>query len=309
MKFVLTSLLLALSAASASAEQAPARTSEVLPGVDLPAHIAETISPEQLKKAQEIGSTVVKDILDAYRTKATESDRQIAQDARRRADSIADEALQAERDAVLEFLGLDPASETGLYVFVSWSMPLETLRSYAIEAMWSGATLVFKGIPEGEEPAQFITQKLRHLVYGKGASANISIDPRLFDAYQVSAVPTLVFTTVQQDLQCQGVERVEMSFPNGVKSHYDKCPALPDDSYWKMSGAVTTNYALQTFVDDGAKGAAPYLRALARGFAEGKTPGREQRGFAGEWKDVLSPSEQMAAQEAYRALIPTAPTQ
>lgn len=305
MKRTILSLAIAACTCASALAQSPETPKDQGPLVELPPHIAEGVTPEQMKAAEEMGSQVIQDMLGAYR-KATPEQTKVAEDARRRADSIADETMQAERDSVLEFLGIDPDAEAGLYVFVSWSMPLEMLRSYSIEAMWSGGTLVFRGLPPGEDPASFITQKLKNLVYGKGAAANISIDPRLFDAYQVTSVPTVVFTKVRQDMQCQGVERVPVALPDGKSAMYDKCPALDPAEYWKVSGGVTMNYALQSFIDDGAKTAQPYLDALARGWSQGKVPGKVQSPFVGEWKDVLSPSEQKAARQATETLIPTA---
>lgn len=297
LKRVLVSLAAAalLPAGLAMAQEDPAAK------LNLPPGIAEGITPEQIREAQEIGSTVVRDILEAYNTRNPEMDK-FAAETRRRVDTIADETMEADRAAVLDFLGIDPASQNGLYFFVSWSMPLEMLRSYAIEAMWSGATLVFKGIPPGKELGTFITEDLRQLVYGKGAAANISLDPRLFDAYDIKTVPSLVFTRVRQDLQCQGVLSVEVPVAGGQTGSYQMCPALDPANYWKITGAVTTSYALNTFIEDGAVDAKPHLAALARGWSGSSAPGKEQKPFAGKWDDIASPSEMLAAQEAAKAV-------
>lgn len=274
----------------------------------IPQEMLQGISPEALKAGQAAGEAVVRDVLDAYRTKATDADYQFADDTRRRVDRIADEALEADRAAVMEFLGIDPEAETGLYLFVSWSMPIEVLRSYVVEAMWSGGTLVFRGVPPGEEAGAFISEKLRQLAYGKGAAANISIDPRLFDAYDVTTVPSIVFTSVRQDLQCAGVRPTPVQLPNGGEASYDRCPEVDPSAYWKVSGAVTTNYALETFIDNGAQQAKPYLTALAKGFATGNKPAKTQVAFAGKWEEVPSPSEQLAARQAAGTMLsPTPP--
>lgn len=278
----------------AAAEEAPVK-------LELPPGLAEGISQQQIQDAQALGAEAVRNILDAYNARSKEEDA-FATQTRRRVDTIADEAMETDRKAVLDFLGLDPAAETSLYFFVSWSMPLEMLRSYAVEAMWSGATLVFKGVPPGKELGSFITEDLRQLVYGKGAAANISLDPRLFDAYEIKSVPSVVFTRVRQDIQCQGIAPVEVPVADGRVGKYDTCPALDPSNYWKISGAVTANYALQAFIDDGATDASPHLRALARGWTGGTSPGKEQKLFVGKWEDVASPSEQLAAQEAAKAM-------
>lgn len=266
------------------------------PAVPAAAGFGSAMSAEDLKRATEIGTSLANDLLRAYEERVTPEMVQEARRVRQRFDDIADEALSAERRKILEFLGIDPDASSGLYVFVSWSMPLELLRAYALEAMWSGATLVVKGVPPGRDLGDFLANELRGLVYGK-AAAHISLDPRMFDAFQVRAVPSIVLSKVMHDFQCQGLEKVSFKY-QGQELSYDACPALPDDAYLKMSGAVSLSYALQTFVDDGHKEAAPYLRALASGWRDGKPPGKSQVPFRGEWKDVLSPEEQKAAIEA-----------
>lgn len=260
------------------------------------------VNPEDYERAKRLGIDVARDLMKAYETEQTPQMVQEADQARRQVDSIADAGIAKERAEALEFLGLDPQAQTGLYYFVSWSMPLEMLRSYAVEAMWSGGTLVFRGIPPGRNIGEFFVKDLRQLVYGKGAAANISLDPRLFDAYAVKTVPTIVFTTVKADMQCQGINPVTVKVGD-KEGRYDTCPELDPSSYWKVSGAVTTSYALESFMEQGAKTAEPYFKALARGFQGQEKPGQEQKPFVGKWEDVLSPSQVKAAQEAAAATM------
>lgn len=266
--------------------------------------IAATPARQQAQaEGHAVGKSIVENILKAYEEKQSDSDVESARALRRRADDIANATIAQERDKVLDFLGIDPQSSDALYYFVSWSMPLALLRAYAIDAMWSGGTLVIKGVPPNKELVKFITEDLRQLVYGKGAAANISIDPRLFDAYAVKAVPTIVFTTVRDNMQCQGVNPVTFKMGEQTLS-YDTCPELDPNSYWKLSGAVSTSHALDAFADAGASGVGPYKRALAKGLATGAVPSKEQKPFVGEWKDALSPSEQAALVDAYNASMP-----
>lgn len=266
-----------------------------------PANPANKASAQE--QGQEIGKSIVNDILKAYEEKKSDSDVERVNNLRRRADDIANATISQERDKVLDFLGIDPQSSDALYYFVSWSMPLEMLRAYAIDAMWSGGTLVFKGVPPGKDLVRFVTDDLRQLVYGKGAAANISIDPRLYDAYGVTTVPAIVFTTVRDNMQCQGVNPV--SFKSGDQMlTYDTCPELASDKYWKISGSISTSYALDSFKEAGAAGVDPYKRALAKGLATGAMPTKEQKPYVGDWKDALSPSEQAALIDAYKASMP-----
>lgn len=260
-------------------------------------------SKADIEHATQVGQDVVKDLMNAYEKRKDDPDLATAmQHVKERADQISDEAIAASRDKVLDFLGLDPESQNAVYYFVSWSMPLDMLRSYAIEAMWDGGTLVFKGLPPGRSFGQYMSEDLSKLAYGKGASANVSIDPRLFDAYEVTTVPTIVLTTYRANFQCTGVAPMTFTY-QGQQISYDTCPALDASKYVKLSGAVTSNYALQAFVDDGWPQAKPFLKALAKGFALGETPQKEQKAFTGKWEDVLSPTDRMTADQATQTML------
>lgn len=255
-------------------------------------------SAADIERATQVGQSVVKDLMSAYEKRAEDPTlEQTMRQVKTRADQIADETIASNRDKILDFLGIDPQSQNALYYFVSWSLPLEMLRSYAIEAMWDGGTLVFDGVPAGRTFAQFLGEDLSKLTYGKGASANVSIDPRLYDAYQVTTVPTIVLTTYRADLQCTDENAVKFQY-RGQDLRYNTCPPLDPAKYAKVSGAVTSNYALQMFADDGWAQAKPYLKALAQGYALGKAPQKEQQPFAGKWEDVISPADRMAIQAA-----------
>lgn len=298
-------LLLAVAMASILSGSVYAQDTGTDIRVDLPYLDLNKINGASVSAAKESGSNMVKDILTSYETLKTQEMTDSAQHTKRKFDDIADEALSGERKKVLDFLGVDPEAETGLYFLVSWSMPLDLLRSYVIEAMWSGASLIFKGVPPGKELGKFIVNDLRELVYGKGAAVSVSIDPRIFDAYQISTVPAIVFTTQKENMQCQGVNPVEVKVGNEIAT-YDTCPPLDPDTYWKVTGGVTTSYALQEFINNGANSARPYLTALSKGFANGTLPKKEQQLFTGAWKDAISPSELIAAKEAAAAVLPTA---
>lgn len=270
----------------------------------------QNLSKEQIEDASKLGQDLARQMLNVYQNNVTPERTRMAEQVKRRVDDIADASIADERDKILKFLGIDNASTTALYYFVTWEMPLEMLRSYAVEAMWSGGTLVFKGVPPDKKLGDFILKELRLLVYGKGASANISIDPRLYDAYKVKVAPTIVLTNVRGNFSCQGTIKTE--FMVGTqKVSYNSCPPIDESQYSKMAGAVTTQYALQTFLDDGRKEAKPFLDAMAKGLREGQVAQREQIAFTGEWDDVLSPAaklqqeqEREAAKRATEMLIP-----
>lgn len=280
------------AAAAADREAAgikPGAASAETMGVDA---VLEKVTPADLARAQALSGGLAGDIMRAYEERMRDGGAVVStsKQLRRYADSIASEAIQAERDGALEFLGIDPQAQTAVYVFVSYSMPLELLRAYVLDAMWGGATVVFRGAPPDRSLGDFVTKDLRALVYGKSAAANISLDPRLFDSYGITTVPAIVFSQDRSQLSCEGLR------PRAVKVadqsfSYHECPPLEPNSFYKMSGAVSTRFALESFAEKGAQGVRPYLAALSKGYAQGSKPPREQQAFSGKWEDIVSPEE------------------
>jgi type-F conjugative transfer system pilin assembly protein TrbC len=281
-------LVLAFAAGAALAE-----TSRTTPAPRAMPAPRAALTEEQIRAAQASAGEIVEQSLRAAQ-QGLERYRDLGESARRRADDIADTALAQSRQEVLDFLGIDARANASLYYFVSYNMPLPMLRAYAVEAMWAGGTLVLRGVPPGKTLAKFVTEDLRELVYDKGAAAAISIDPRLFDAYQVKLVPAIVFTTERSNFECAGRNPVPFVH-RGQSLSYDTCPPVDPSRYWKMTGAVTTDYALREFVDAGAEGARAHLTALAKGLATGEGTPKLQQPFAGAWKSALSPDDVMAA--------------
>ncbi|MDO8417781.1 MAG: TrbC family F-type conjugative pilus assembly protein [Agitococcus sp.] len=290
---------LAQTASTAALTSTEVPVADVVP--ILPYGNLQNAAPEDVARSIALGKTLAHDMLESYNNRKTPEMVDMAKQARRKADDIADATLSAERNKMLNFLGIDPEADSALYYFVSWSMPLDMLRSYAIEAMWAGGSLVFKGVPPNKDLGKFIMDDLHGLVYGKGAAANISIDPRQFEAYEVTVVPTIVFTTVRANMQCQGVNPVSFK-AEGQDLSYDTCPALDPATYSKISGAVTSSYALQSFIDDGFVQATPYAKSLAKGYVTGAAPVKEQQPFKGTWSDALAPSEAAAVQGVSQAI-------
>ena len=201
--------------------------------------------------------------------------------------TIANPEMDRQRDRLLRFLGINPQGTTQLYIFVSWSMPLQMLRAYEVEAMWTGAPLVFRGIPKGTTLRKFIMKDLRELVWGKGAAADISIDPRLFDLYSVTSVPTIVLS--------RRVERISCAIATAFKAgnlgtlSYDRCARMNPRSFIKVEGAITTAYALREFARNGWTQARVYLNALRKGYTQGIPDNPQQSGFTGKWDTVPFP--------------------
>jgi type-F conjugative transfer system pilin assembly protein TrbC len=90
------------------------------------------------------------------------------------------------------------------YVFVSWSMPLSSLKMLAQEAGNQKAILVFRGLKEDS----FIKTAGQFKELGEGAI----IDPLLFRENNISSVPTFVKSAKNCSVSLKG--NVTLSFAN-----------------------------------------------------------------------------------------------
>jgi conjugal transfer pilus assembly protein TrbC len=241
------------------------------------------LSPEEIASFRSMAEALRDN---AIATASDPVEQQMAAEMKRRIDDIGNPEMAAEREKVLRFLGIDPDKDHSLFIFVSWSMPLDVLRSYAIEAMWTGSTLVFRGVPEGKTLPEFFLTDLRQLIWGDKA-APVSIDPRLYDSYGIKSVPAVVLTRTRENPVCLAGE-VKVTGKQRTAS-YNLCPELDSDKFVKISGAVTVDYALESFRSAGFEEADIYLNSLRRGYETGRVPGKSQVGFSGEWNDMLGP--------------------
>lgn len=179
--------------------------------------------------------------------------------------------MQALRKRTLGDLGIADGEMSHLYVFVSHDMPVTMLRSYVREAVWSGATLVFRGVKRGWNLTDFINKEAAKLVTGKGTTAQTIIDPRLFDGYAIAEVPAIVYSEVdERNMVCT-----------------ETCPGFNESKFWKMSGQVTIDYALEEFEAAGATGAAERRIAIQK--ALGPRAGQFQVDLKDKWDDLKIP--------------------
>jgi len=76
------------------------------------------------------------------------------------------------------------ASLSNLYIFVSFSMPKETLKALAFEAKKHNAVLVIRGLIENSF--------LKTATFLKELGEGVVLDPLLFREYNVMVVPTFI---------------------------------------------------------------------------------------------------------------------
>lgn len=119
-------------------------------------------------------------------------------------------------------------------VFASLSMPEAALKQLARDTASAGGIVVFRGFPNNSAK-EFVARISK--VVEQGQFASIGIDPRLFRAFDVQAVPTYVTVSSDFDL-CAGF------------SCQTKVPP-----YDRMIGNITVEYALTTFADGNGPGA------------------------------------------------------
>ncbi len=99
-------------------------------------------------------------------------------------------------------------------------MPMQTLQTVAQQVNAVGGSLVFRGLVEGSFPQMAV--KLKEL--GQEAL----IDPTLFDAYQVTSVPTFILRE------------------NPSEDAHSKTP------HDRLSGNVSLRHVLETFGKEGS---------------------------------------------------------
>jgi conjugal transfer pilus assembly protein TrbC len=120
-------------------------------------------------------------------------------------------------------------------VFASLSMPPESLKPLIRDTTKAGGAIVFQGFPWNSMKA--FQQGIAKVVEPGQETGSIGIDPRLFRAFEVKAVPAFVVVTSDFDL-CDGFACKTVTPPHD-----------------RMSGNVTVRYALETFATGGGPGA------------------------------------------------------
>ena len=128
--------------------------------------------------------------------------------------------------------------------FASTSMPPAALRAMIDDVPRAGGVVVLRGLPQNS--AKALTAALSKVAKPGEQLDGVGIDPRLFRAFGIEAVPAYVVTSSDFDL-CDGFDCVG--------------PLPPHD---RMIGNVTAGYALETFARGGGPGALLAAQHLAR---------------------------------------------
>jgi len=174
-----------------------------------------------------------------------------------------------------------------LYYFISFSMPDTMIKSYMLDAIWNGGILVVRGVPRGMALSQFFQQYLMPLVRYKGDHAKIEINPNLFEMYQIQMVPTILITK-DSDKNTPCEQTIITSTASKVP--YSSCKPIDSLSYWKISGNVTTTWALNMLKDAGAP-ADLFTQRMKKLSRASLVPQKEEKGIQGDWQKIRLPTD------------------
>ena len=161
--------------------------------------------------------------------------------------------------------GTVPGSQGKLYIFVSRAMPMSLLRAYAIQALYMGGTLVVKGVRKGDSIKDYVEDAMNDFNSSGGqVLAGLDIDPNLFDIFNVTMVPSVVWTN-RANVEGVGAgcehlpddaphPQITLDGPNDTQITVDRpmCLPAPDSSYYKITGALALTYVLDRFESAGA---------------------------------------------------------
>ncbi len=131
--------------------------------------------------------------------------------------------------------------------FASVSMPVPALKAMIADVAQAGGVVVFRGFPQGS--AKALTAALLKVSGNEELPASVGIDPRLFRAFKIDAVPAYVVTASDFDL-CDG---------------FDCASNVPPHD--RMTGNVSAEHALESFATGGGPGArlaGLHLKALRK---------------------------------------------
>lgn len=228
------------------------------------------------------------------------------EDLRDQAKDVQQTELEKKRTEYQILLGQDPRKH--LLIAVSTSMPDALIKAYAKEAMWYGGRLVVRGIPKEMGLVDWVESYGRELVESKTPVASIEINPGLFDTYDIDVVPTIIWDESSEDSErCDGLpdEEPYTRLAKGNEGYVDIQACLPksEDSYYKVSGGVTIDWALNEFSLAGASHAKERLNSGRRYLKQGGA--KEQTPYDGDWKSEVTPETVRMIEEAFEPISPT----
>ncbi|MGE4478669.1 MAG: type-F conjugative transfer system pilin assembly protein TrbC [Deferribacterales bacterium] len=152
--------------------------------------------------------------------------------------------------------------DKSLYIFISSSIPEKTLMNYTDTVRnLDGALLVINGVIGGIDKIMPTVDFVARISCGKGLAdftegtkcdmAKVDINPYLFRAFNIKSVPAFVHSSLPYS---EVMKKVTLGEP------------IAEDSYYKLSGDVSIQYALEKLRDSGIVIAGDMLKKLKQGF-------------------------------------------
>lgn len=276
---------------------------------DIESQVGQYLNKRARQGAADTGAKAVEAARSHYDSAAAQRGFELARQGQRKLHEAASTAVEGKRAALMKFLGYKENEPSGLYFLVTWEMPLELLRAYVREARWAGGIVVFKGIPEGKELAAHLMEDYVKLSDRSDPTGTpITIDPRLFDMFDVKAAPAIVLLENALQNGCDsGVPRA-VQLDDETEVPYRGCSMLPEDTWWKVSGGVTTLWALDYMASAGSAKAGERARLMRTALTQHKPAmakaaedGRTLRPYEGEWEQAIT------TEDMRRLVAPTPP--
>ena len=152
--------------------------------------------------------------------------------------------------------------DKSLYLFISSSMPEKTLMNYTDTVKnLDGALLVINGVIGSIDKIMPTVDFVARISCGKGLAdftegtkcdmAKVDINPYLFRAFNIKSVPAFVHSSLPYS---EVMKKVTLGEP------------ISEDSYYKLTGDVSIQYALEKLRDNGTTIAGDMLKKLKQGF-------------------------------------------
>lgn len=144
------------------------------------------------------------------------------------------------------------------FIFVSSSMQKSLIRAYSLQAEKFGFQLIFKGPPKGRTDIIGIMKEWGETYHTSTPLMAIQMDPRLFDSFQISQVPTLVLTKQDSLGICRKGE-IEYIEHGAHMLPLHKCSPIPENQYCKISGPLTLDWAIEYMAKEGCDLASKFI--------------------------------------------------
>ncbi len=117
------------------------------------------------------------------------------------------------------------------------------VQAYAKESSRHGVTLVLRGIPDDYDTLMQFFQQWIYPLTLQSPTLRLQIDPRLWDHYDVTVVPTLVESIDTTPLCHQSI--LENGLFENRSFRYRRCRPGSDKLYWKVVGATPIDHGVE----------------------------------------------------------------